>query len=312
MNTKTLVAINLSIFLWASSFSGIKSALTSYQPETIVFSRFLIAAILLMVFGLTTRIRLPEKRDISGFLLMGFIGIVMGNLAQTYSLNSISAGVGSLLTVITPVFATILATVLYREQLSRWGWLGIVISTCGIVAISLTQGSNLAFNSGLMIGIGAAMAMAIFFLLQKHYLERYTAIEITTYSIIAGTLLLLVFLPGFVDELRQARANATLALLFLGIFPSNIAYISWSYGLAKAPVSLATNFLNLFPVMGVVIAWYWLQEIPNTGAMLGGLLILVGVILVQRNHLATDKAVQQQSQANHKAHNHRCANSGQA
>ncbi len=281
-NSKSVSTTLLSVVFWSSSFSGIKTALESYPPAQIMASRFLIASFLLIVLAILTRMRLPHWRDVPLFIFLGFLGYTLAPFGYTLGAQTISAGLTSMMSAITPIFSTLLAIVFFNERLSRWGWFGIGMSIMGIIVLSVGSGGTVILNTGVLFSLGSASLMATFFVLQKPILKRYTPFEITTYTIVAGTIFMLMFVPDLVHSLPKATTSATLALIFLGIFPTSIAYLSWSYALAKAPVALTTNFLYLIPVLGSGIAWIWLGEVPGLSAIIGGICILGGVILVQK------------------------------
>jgi len=79
---------------------------------------------------------------------------------------------------------------------------------------------------------------------------------------------------------RSAPLEATLAIVYLGVFPAALAYVTWTYALSRAPASIAASFLYLSPVLATLIAWAWLREVPIPLSLAGGGLSLCGVILV--------------------------------
>ena len=125
------------------------------------------------------------------------------------------------------------------------------------------------------------MSTSAFFIISKQPLTHYTALEFTSYSIWAGTIPLLYFAPGLVSQLPTAAPSATLAIIYLGIFPAAIAYVLWNYALARMPASILSSFLYLAPVLAMAIAWVWLGELPTVLTIVGGGVAIVGVIVVQ-------------------------------
>ncbi len=117
-------------------------------------------------------------------------------------------------------------------------------------------------------------------IMQKSYLARYSALEFTAYSIWFGTLLMLPFGDGFIHSLRSAPASATLAVIYLGIFPGALAYVAWSYVMSHGTAGRTATLLYIIPVMAIGIAWLWLGEVPRWISLVGGAVALAGVVMV--------------------------------
>jgi drug/metabolite transporter (DMT)-like permease len=112
------------------------------------------------------------------------------------------------------------------------------------------------------------------------YRRRSLSRTHVTYAILAGRFFLLVFSLGLIEEVRVAPLDATFALVYLGVFPSAIAYVSLAYTLARTSASTVASLLYLVSALAVFIAWIWLGEIPTAFSLRGGILILSGAVLV--------------------------------
>ncbi len=289
IDTRTIIALGTTILLWASSFAAVRASLQAFTPGHIALFRFLIASVLLAVFTLMTRIKLPELKDIPVIFLLGFVGIAAFHTAQNYGQVTVTAGSAAMIVSSVPIFTAMLATIFLGEKLKLWGWLGIFISFLGVFLIALGEREGIKFDPGVFILLLAAIAAATYFVLQKPYLIRYSALQLVTYIIWAGTLFLLVFTPGLIEEVTSAPIEATIATIYLGIFPSAVAYVTWSYALSRAPASIVASFLYLQPVFAVIIAFIWLNEIPVLISIIGGVVTILGVFLVNKYGLSSDE-----------------------
>lgn len=288
---RTWAAIAGVLLLWASAFAGIRAGMRltpagmpgadGYGPGQLALLRFGTASIVLALYALATKMRLPERRDLPVIALSGFLGISVYHVALNFGEVTVQAGAASLLISAGPVFTALLSAVFLRERLTRTGWGGILVAFTGVALIALSGSRGLRFTPGALLILLSAAVAAIYSILSKRSFKRHTALEFTCYSIWAGTLPMLVFLPGLAHQLPMAAPSATLAVVYLGIFPGAIAYVLWNLALSRMPASLLSSFLYLSPVLASFIAWVWLGELPTLLTLLGGAIAILGVILVQ-------------------------------
>jgi drug/metabolite transporter (DMT)-like permease len=99
------------------------------------------------------------------------------------------------------------------------------------------------FDPGAFLILLSAFSTILYFVFQKPYLEKYNAIEFTSYSIWEGTFFILVFLPDLPHAMYKSSLHATLAVAYLGVFPTALAYFIWTYVLSRIPASNAVSFL---------------------------------------------------------------------
>jgi drug/metabolite transporter (DMT)-like permease len=223
---------------------------------------------------------LPRRRDLPGLALAGFLGFSFYNVALNIGEQSIPAGTASLIIASSPIYVALFATLVLHERLRWISWLGILISFVGVAVITFEPGAGLQISPSALLVLGAALTQAIYNVSQKPYLQRYTPLQFTSCAIWFGTLFLLVFTPDLLRQLPTASPDSTLAVIYMGIFPGAIGYLSWSYVFSRVPASRAGSFLYMVPAVAIIIAWLWLGELPAPTALLGGALVLTGIVLV--------------------------------
>jgi drug/metabolite transporter (DMT)-like permease len=276
----TVFALATTIFFWASAFVGIRAALAGYSPTHLALLRYLIASLVVAIYAWVKRMPLPAWRDLPALAFTGLVGIAVYNVALNTGEISTPAGVSSFLVNTAPIITALLATAFLKERLRVWGWIGILVCIAGVAIIAFNASEQMRLSGGALYVLLAACAQSVYFVSQKPFLARYNALQCTGYAVWSGTLGLLIFAPGAVKDFQTASPSATIAAVYLGIFPGALGYVTWAYALARVPAARAASFLYLVPGLTLGIAWVWLGEWPTWLALLGGTIAISGVIIV--------------------------------
>jgi drug/metabolite transporter (DMT)-like permease len=277
---RVVFALAVTVVIWASAFAGIRAGLEGYSPGHLALLRFLVASGLLAIYAVVTRMSLPAWRDLPAVLVGGFLGFTVYHVGLSFGEVTVESGPASVLIASVPVFTAILAVIFLRERLGTLGWIGTGLSFFGVVLISTGEAGTFALEPGALPILLAAISEAMFFVFQKPYLDKYGSLRFTTYAIWGGTLFMLVFAPGLAAAVVEAPIAATVSVVYLGIFPTVIAYLALAYAFARMPASNAVSFLYLVPALAFLIAWLWLGEVPTLLSIVGGVVVLAGVIIV--------------------------------
>jgi drug/metabolite transporter (DMT)-like permease len=277
---RPVLAAGVTMVLWASSYPGIRAGLHAYSPTHLALLRYAAAALTLWGYALVKHLRLPDFRDLLRIALLGLVGIAFYGVALSTGELSVPSAVASFLINTAPIFVALEARLWLGERLHRLGWLGMLISFAGVAVIAWSGTTGWTLDAHALLIVSAAVAYSLSVVGQKPLLKRFSAVEFATYAVSASACGLLFFLPGLPEEVRAAPLGDTLAVIYLGVFPAALGYVTWAYALTHLPASRAASFLYVQPLLVLGIAWIWLGEWPSVLALVGGVLVLAGVMVV--------------------------------
>jgi drug/metabolite transporter (DMT)-like permease len=282
---KSKLALATAMLLWASAFVGIRAGLQSYSPGALALFRFVIASVCMYFIYM----RLPNRSkidiiDMLWLLGLGAVAIGIYHVSLNYGELLIPSGTASFIISQSPVITTLLAIIFLRERLTFYGFLGMAISVFGVALIMFGGNADLKFQIENLYILLAAVMGSLYSVLQKPFLQKYHAIEVTAYIIWGATLPLLFYLPELTQQISRASHAATWATIYLGIFPAAIAYVAWSYALKEMSASRASNFMYFMPIISTLLGWACLSEIPLWISLVGGCVALLGLWLVNQSY----------------------------
>ncbi len=284
-----LKALAAALF-WGVSFVATKSALRELHPLTIIVLRFGMGVlILLLAVWQAHLLKTVGRRDLLLLAILGAIGVAFHQGLQVTGLELTSASSMAWLVALNPVFTAILAWMFLSEVFGPLKVLGLAIAFVGAIVV-VTKGTlssdtlHLPSTTGDMLALASALNWAVFSVASKPLLKRLPPKLTMAYVMLIGWLIVLPFWgvgQGW-SEIGQLSATGWVAIGFLGVFCSGLAYIFWYDALAEIDASQVAAFIYIEPLVTVVVAAIVLSEAFTFATFLGGLTILFGVSLVNR------------------------------
>jgi drug/metabolite transporter (DMT)-like permease len=271
-----------SVCLWASAFVGIRAASHSFSPGALALGRLSIGSLLLGVLLVRRGWAHTSRRDLGLLLIAGLTWFGLYNVVLNSAERSVDAGTASMLIMVAPIVVVALAAAFLRERVTRTLFVGGAVAFAGVIVIGIATSTGSATLVGALLCLGAAVSSAIGLVAQKPVLGRVSALQVTWICCAIGALVCLPYAPALVRELRVAPPAGIGWLLFLGVFPTSVAFTTWAYALARGTAGRVVAMTYLVPPVTIVLSWLMLGEVPELVAVLGGALCLGGVYITRR------------------------------
>ena len=280
----------LVVLTWAANYPVTKYGIA--QLDIFVFNaiRYVVASLLLaLLFRATRSTWAPVGAgDWLKLLRAGFIASVLYQIAFITGLSMTTAGNSAVLMATSPLWTVLISARMHREPVDRQLWIGMILSLAGVVMIIAGSGKKFAWGETDMLGdvicLGAAILWALNTNLQKPLLGRYSPIQLTLIMMTIGAVgLSLVALPAALKmswtAVEWPRYGAA---VWSGSFSIAIANIIWSTGVQRLGPGRTGSFQNLIPVVALVIAYFFLEEVPLKIQLAGTVVTLLGVWYARR------------------------------
>jgi drug/metabolite transporter (DMT)-like permease len=266
--------------IWSTSFVVTKIAMEGFGPLTLGTIRFIVAALLLVaIFGVRIRKR-PSRVDIGFLALGGLLGITIYFSLQNVGLALSTASDAALLVASFPVITMLLEVLVYRTRFDAIRLLGVGLAILGVYFIVSgipSGGVNRFIGDILLVMCGVAWAFYNF--VTRRVQRTYNTFTVITYQTLAGAVM---FLPIAWVEHSQWVAPPMIpvvAMLYLAIFASVIAYFLYAFGLKGLDPTTAVTMMNLVPVFGLIFALLILKEHETLTQLIGGFIVITGVMV---------------------------------
>ena len=272
--------------IWASAFFNIKIATYSFGPVTIAFFRIFLGAIPVVLLCLAKRIKIEAfSKDWLWFASIGFINLVIPFFLIAYGVQKVQSNLAAILMATTPLSATILAHFFTENEKFSWfKSIGILIGFSGIVFLFsdkvLINEENILYALAILFGstcyvIGGILTLKI----SKKKNENVTASILIWGSIIVFPISMFFEQPWNLSP----SLDSMIALLYLGVFPTGIAWLLRFHILKNNGVIFQSQVAFLIPIFGVILGYIFLQEIITSKVMLSLVAVVLGIYFVKKS-----------------------------
>ncbi|MBO7408297.1 MAG: EamA family transporter [Paludibacteraceae bacterium] len=294
------IAVITAMLIWAGSGIAVKEALVLLSPLQLVVVRFTIAVILMLCVGLLAsgqlKLQKLERGDWWLFVLAGIFQPFLYFILETYSYKLFATPtIAEAFLSTNPLIAPIFALIFLRERSGWLTWLGIIVSTAGMLLLVLAGSDN--FEVGNLWGVPLALVTvcmaASYSILLRKIPSKYTSLTIVFWGQLIG--LILFYLVYGVRCMVYGGENMVQCMVageqlirslcgvgYLGIFSSVAAFVLFCYSVRSIGVVTANIFNNVRPVFTALLMLCIFGEQLPLGKWIGIFVIVLGLFICQK------------------------------
>jgi len=286
-NSKPWLAFGALSLIWGSSFLWIKVAVQEVGPMTLVAFRLLFGLLALLIAARVTRQRLQvSRKDLPSYAIVAALNTAVPFTLISWGETRIDSGMAAILNGSMPLFVLVLAHFWLQDERITWMRLAGLLVGFGGVGVIVGLGANGPFEGnrlGQLAVLGGAMSYALASTYSRRYLRNRQPLTQATMVVLIAEIILWVATLTFERPLRLPQLPISwVAILWLGLLGTGIAYLLYFYLINAWGSTRSSLITYAMPVIGVALGVSFLGESLNASVLFGTLLVVAGVVLVNR------------------------------
>lgn len=293
LDARAFLYVCIAMLTWSSAYATIAYSLSEFTAGEVAFARLLLGSICFLLWILVRGLPLPPAPAWPALLGLGVIGLSVYHLCLNYAETRIASGTAAIIIALAPAATAAASALWLHERLSASVVAGLALALVGVVLVVLTSGKRVSFQPQAALVLVSVASAAVYFVALKPLSQQHGAEAVTAITFLGGTLGALPFSTGLPHALVMASLPRIAALLWLGLAPTFLGYLTWNMALQRASVSKVSSFIYFSTPIALSISWLWLGERPGWMTLIGAALVVCGVVLTNARRRARKTAAVQ-------------------
>ena len=272
--------------IFGSSYIAMKIALRSINPMTIVFFRYLFAALLLYaIYFLSGTKEKIRRQDLPGLIFLCILEPGFFFIFDAYGLSYTTAIRASILLSTIPVLTAVVAALIIKEKLTPLKLFTTIGSVAGVVLVISSQeasGNKSEYLFGDLLIFGACVSAAFYTTYARRMSFKYSFFTITRFQSLVAVIFFLPIAAGELIKkgLPSPTLSSSAAVIYLGLASSAIGYMLLNFTIARLSAANSSIFSNLIPVVTMALSAIILHETVGIRKIAGLAVILFFIFLL--------------------------------
>lgn len=284
---KAIFALAVVSILWGTTWIASKEGVRHMPALQLAGIRQMIAGLLYVGFFIYRKAPWPKGKEWIPILVLSFLNFIMSNGLSTWGVQFISAGLGSIMGAIFPLWLVVIGLFTAKSKLPRNALIGLLLGFGGVCVIFYQHLQDFLipdFRFGIILSLIATWTWAFGSLYTKQQAIKFNPyFGLGLQMVIAGsTLVTISGATGMSIPLKTIPWEAWAAIVYLVLFGSVITFIAYLYALQNLPTEQASVYAYINPIVAVLCGWLIFGEVVTPYIVIGGLVALLGVFIVNR------------------------------
>ena len=285
---RAYIALAIVSFFWGTTYVAARLGAQQMPGLFMAGVRQFISGLILVVFFLARGYKLPDRSELKRISIQGIFLLCIANGLLTWAMEYISGGLAAIIVALVPLFIALFSVWLSSSsRISKWMLAGLIAGFAGVLLIFYDYMGETQ-NKHFLFGVGLSLISVLSWSFGTVYTSRQRSsvnilFNVGLQMLIAGIIMLIVCgVTGKYVNLADASKDSWLALLYLIVFGSLVAYSAYVFAISKLPPTLVSVYAYINPVVAVGLGWLLLSEKMNANMLIGMLITLAGVYIVNR------------------------------
>lgn len=272
---KCLILLHISTFILA--FNALFAKLIILPAAAIIGFRAYISMLVLTGYIKSKRGRVftIHSHDLKWIILLGVL-LTIHFVSFFYAIQISTVAIGMLALATTPILTALVEAIEKRRFPHYWDVIAgiLILVGIGFIIPEFTVENNIF--QGVLWGLVSSLTFALRNVMSKRFVRRYNGEEIMCIQLAVVALVLSSFVW---ESLFEISLRDGVYLLIMGVFTTAIAHTMLLKGLEGVEAKTASIIWNLQPLYSILLAVFFLSEVPQASVMIGGVIIIGAVVI---------------------------------
>jgi drug/metabolite transporter (DMT)-like permease len=271
------------VIAWGFEYIAAKSALDNVLPITLVFFKYSVAVVVLLVIKLVRDRRISfRRRDIPFFFVCAIFGNVLYYVGEYGAMNYMPISLVTIVLAFVPIISIFLEFFIYKIRPTVAIVAGIVVGIAGVVLVVGADVSVLTGGRfiGYLLAFMAVGSWNVYNFITARLTGNYAPLDLTIYQLIAAILVSMPYALFNLPDASAVDAGLVGSVLYIAIASSALGFVIYINALHSIGVTPTALFSNMLPVSSTFFGWFFLGELIAPLQIVGGVVVVAAGSMV--------------------------------